>query len=408
MNYAEINAQLKALRQEHLLRFYDTLSEDEQSALLRNLEKMDLNYLRAFAERGKEVQRGRIEPIPVLRIPEIEEKKDLFAEEGLKLIREGKAAAVLLAGGMGSRLGHDGPKGTFDIGVTRPVYIFQRLIENLQETVREAGRPVHLFIMTSEANDAETRSFLHAHDFFGYDPSYIHFFTQAMAPAVDEDGRILMETKTAPVSAPNGNGGWLLSMESAALLDLVKKEGIEWLNVFSVDNVLQRICDPVFIGATALSGFASGSKVVKKTDPGERVGVMCREDGRPAVVEYYEMTDSMRTAADEDGHYLYYYGVILNYLFRVSDAVAVMHEKMPVHFAHKKIPCIDEQGRAFVPSEPNGWKFEYFIFDLLHELDGCLVYEVDRAKEFAPVKNRSGADSPESARELLLAQGIRI
>ena len=408
MNYTEILSRLKALGQEHLLRFYDDLSADKQLTLLKKLGETDFSYLAAFASRMAEVPRGEITPIPVLRIREIEEKRAAYEAAGLRALSEGKAAAVLLAGGSGSRLGHEGPKGTFDIGISRPVFIFQRLIENLSATAARAGRPLTLFIMTSETNDAETRAFFEAHGFFGYDPSFVHFFTQAMAPAVDENGKILMETASRPVSAPNGNGGWLLSMEASGMLDIARREGVEWLNVFSVDNVLQQICDPVFLGATITSGCASGSKVVRKTSPEEKVGVMCLENGRTAVVEYYELSDEMRNAKDENGNYLYYYGVILNYLFRIEDAAAVMHEQMPVHFAHKKIPCIDAEGRQVTPDEPNGWKFEYFIFDLLHELNGCLAFEIDRDREFAPVKNRTGADSPETARALLLAQGISL
>ena len=172
--------------------------------------------------------------------------------------------------------------------------------------------------------------------------------------------------------------------------------------------MLQQICDPVFFGAVLESGAACGSKVVRKTSPGEKVGVMCLKDGKPSVVEYYEMTDEMRELCDGTGERVYNYGVILNYLFRVPDLLRVMDESMPLHFAHKKIPYLAEDGTTVTPASENGWKFEYFILDLISEMETCLPFEVERTREFAPVKNASGPDSVDTARALLRENGVEL
>jgi UDP-N-acetylglucosamine/UDP-N-acetylgalactosamine diphosphorylase len=368
----------------------------------------DFSVVDALSHEAENTARGELQPLKTMQIPEIDERRDEFFDCGMEAIRAGKMAAVLLAGGMGTRLGSPDPKGMYDIGISRHVYIFERLVTNLLTVTRKAKQWIHLLIMTSDKNDKKTREFFKKNDFFGYNPAYVQFFVQDMAPTVGFDGKVLLESKDRISTSPNGNGGWFSSMVRCGLVDYLKEDGVEWLNVFGVDNVLQYICDPVFIGATILSGCASGSKVVRKTSPDEKVGVMCLEEGKTAVVEYSEMTDEMRNAKDEDGNYQFYYGVILNYLFRMDALEKVMDEKMTYHIARKKINCIDEDGNIVEPEDVNGCKFELFIFDLLRDIPGCLPFEVVRENEFAPVKNKTGADSVESARRLLLMNGVKL
>ena len=208
--------------------------------------------------------------------------------------------------------------------------------------------------------------------------------------------------------SPNGNGGWFTSFLRSGLDADLKARGIEWLNVFAVDNVLQQIADPVFIGATILSGRVSGSKVVRKADPHERVGALCLEDGKPSIVEYYELTREMAEATDEKGSLLYGFGVILNYIFRVDKLLEIADRKLPIHVVEKKVPYINEAGEFVKPEEPNAYKFEELILDMVYMMDNCLPFEVEREKEFAPVKNASGVDSVDTARELLKKNGIEI
>ena len=262
--------------------------------------------------------------------------------------------------------------------------------------------------MTSEKNHDKTVAFLKEHDYFGYKEDRVVFFKQDMAPACDFDGKLYMEAKDRISTSPNGNAGWYSSMCRAGLDKILVDEGIEWIDIFAVDNVLQRICDPCFVGATVLAGVSVGAKVVRKAAPDEKVGVMCLEDGRPSIVEYYELSDEMMNAKNADGDPAYNYGVILNYLFRTSELAGVADENMPLHVVKKKISYIDESGTLIKPAEPNGFKFEQLVLDMIHQLSTCLPYEVIREKEFAPIKNPTGIDSVESARELLKMNGVEL
>lgn len=405
MNYNEAMEKLKKYGQEHVLKYYAELPDEQRNTLIEQIDRTDFTVIGQAAETGK---RGTIAPIKAMTIPEIDMGRERFEHIGMEAIKAGKLGAVLLAGGMGTRLGSDAPKGMYDIGISKPVYIFQRLIENLMKVVEKAGNYIQLFVMTSEKNHDATVGFFKEHDYFGYDKDYIAFFKQDMAPAADFDGKVYMEAKGSIATSPNGNGGWFLSMKKSGLLELVEKRGIEWLNVFAVDNVLQSIADPVFAGAVLEGGYSVGSKVIRKVNPQEKVGVMCTEDGRPSIVEYIELTEDMLTQRDENGEYAYNFGVILNYLFKVDKLVNLLERKLPYHKSAKKIPYINEAGELVKPEEPNGYKYEQFILDMIQMLDSCLPFEVVRGKEFAPIKNKTGVDSVESARELLRKNGIEL
>ena len=231
---------------------------------------------------------------------------------------------------------------------------------------------------------------------------------QEMAPATDYNGRIYLEAKDKVSMSPNGNGGWYSSMKKWNVTDIIRENGIEWLNVFAVDNVLQRMCDPCFVGATIAKKCVVGAKVVRKAAPDEKVGVMCLEDGRPSIVEYYELTDELMNAKDAKGNPAYNFGVILNYLFNVDELEAIAGNKMPLHIVEKKIPYLDEEGNAVKPESPNGYKYETLVLDMIHLMDSCLPYEVVRNREFAPIKNKEGIDSVESARALLKENGVEL
>ena len=405
MNYNEAMEKLKKYGQEHVLKYYAELPEEQRNTLIEQIDRTDFTVIGQAAETGK---RGTIAPIKAMTIPEIDMGRERFERIGMEAVKAGKLGAVLLAGGMGTRLGSDAPKGMYDIGISKPVYIFQRLIENLMKVVEKAGNYIQLFVMTSEKNHDATVGFFKEHDYFGYDKDYIAFFKQDMAPAADFDGKVYMEAKDSIATSPNGNGGWFLSMKKSGLLELVEKRGIEWLNVFAVDNVLQSIADPVFAGAVLEGGYLVGSKVIRKVNPQEKVGVMCTEDGRPSIVEYIELTEDMLTQRDENGEYAYNFGVILNYLFKVDKLVNLLERKLPYHKSAKKIPYINEAGELVKPEELNGYKYEQFILDMIQMLDSCLPFEVVREKEFAPIKNKTGVDSVESARELLRKNGIEL
>ena len=407
--YEQALEKLQKYGQEHALRHYDELNEEEKRALLDQIDGLDFSMIHYVHDRDELPARGEISPLGAMEIPEIEEKKEHFLQIGIDAVKHTKVGAVLLAGGMGTRLGSDNPKCMYDIGITKHVYIMQRLIENLMDVVNAAeGVYVPLFIMTSDKNHDATVGFMKEHNYFGYDPERIWFFKQEMAPATDYDGKVYLEEKDRIASSPNGNGGWFISMDRAGLLDVVHELGIEWLNCFAVDNVLQRMADPVFVGATIDSGCAAGAKVVRKAAPDEKVGALCLEDGKPSIIEYYDMTPELMNAKNEKGDPAYNFGVILNYLFRVKDLEKIMNESFPLHIVEKKIPYMNEQGEYVKPEAPNGYKFESLVLDMIHQLDSCLSFEVERWKEFAPIKNKTGVDSVESAQELCRQNGIEL
>lgn len=381
---------------------------EENEVLKKRLEEIDWSVFEHVDRKETVNERGVFAPLEAVELAEIRAREQEFREIGLRTVREGKVGAVLLAGGQGTRLGLDKPKGTLNIGINRTLYLFEQLLRNLMDVTEEAGVYVPLYIMTSNINDKDTKEFFEEHDYFGYPKEEVRFFVQEMEPACDYEKRVLMESGTEPAMSPNGNGGWFGSMVSAGLLPELQQKGIEWLNVFAVDNCLQRIADPLFIGATIAYGRESGAKVVRKAAPDEKVGVLCTEDGRPSIAEYYEMTEEMATARKENGDLLYGFGVILNYLFSEKKLEEIADARMPIHVVEKKIPYRDVDGSYVKPDAPNGYKFETLVLDMVHMMKDCLPYEVDRSREFAPIKNLHGVDSLDSARELLAGCGISL
>lgn len=408
MTEKEIFEILKEHGQEHVFEAYKKSDDKGKEKLAAQIERIDWSIV-AMAEHKELAQkREKQEPLSAIEVSEIEKKKASYEKIGLDAIKAGKIGAVLLAGGQGTRLGSDGPKGKYNIGITKDLFIFECLINNLLDVTNKAGCFVPLYVMTSDKNHEETVSFFKEKNYFGYPKGFVKFFKQEMAPSVDFNGKLYMETADSLSLSPNGNGGWFYSMAVTGVLDDVKARGIEWLNIFAVDNVLQRIADPVFVGATLDSGCVSGAKVVRKADPNEKVGVLCLEDGRPSIVEYYEMTDEIINSREPNGDLSYNFGVILNYLFRVDKLEKIMNEKMPVHVVEKKIPYMAADGTYVNPEEPNGYKFELLVLDMIHLLDDCLSFEVVRDYEFAPIKNKTGVDSVESARALLQKNGVEL
>lgn len=400
---ANVIEQINATNQKYLK---NLVGKEIPQRLKDQLNNMDWSCLNMLEQ--KEQKRGTFAPLGAMEVPEIKEREAEFKAIGIEAMKQCKVAAVLLAGGQGTRLGFDKAKGMYNIGVTKDLYIFEQLIRNLQNVVAEVGADIPLYIMTSDKNDKDTREFFAEHDYFGYNKEFVKFFVQEMVPAVDFDGNVLIEAEDSLAMSPNGNGGWFKSMVKAGLDKDMKEKGVEWLDVFAVDNVLQKIADPVFVGATLQSGCVSGAMVVRKCDPYERVGALCLEDGHPSIVEYYELTPEMAEAKNEAGSLLYGFGVILNYLFSLDTLLEIEKQQMPLHIVEKKVPYIDENGVFVKPETPNAYKFETLILDMIFMMENCLSFEIEREKGFAPIKNPTGVDSVESARALLQQNGIEI
>ncbi|MBQ7770648.1 MAG: UTP--glucose-1-phosphate uridylyltransferase, partial [Clostridia bacterium] len=364
MTYEQAKQLLEEKGQMQLLQYYNELSCEQKQTLLDAIAAINWEFEDALANPVDMTGKDRdIRPISGLRHSEIERRKTEFENIGVDAIKSGKVAAVLLAGGMGTRLGVDGPKGAYDIGITKPLYIFQQQMRNLQDVTKKCGVVVPLYIMTSDKNHEQTTAFWKEHEYFGYDEKDVKFFKQEMAPAVDYDGKIILERKDLPALSPNGNGGWFSSLKKAGLVDDLHARGVEWLNIYAVDNVLQRIADPVFVGATIESGVNCGAKAIFKTIPTEKVGVLCMDGDKPDIIEYYELTDEMANQRDENGDLVYSYGVIMNYLFRLSKLEEVEGKKIPVHIVEKKIECLCEDGVTRKPEKENGKKFEALAVD---------------------------------------------
>lgn len=399
---------LKKYNQEHLLEFENELSDTEKQELYSQILDLNFDYLYSLDENNEKTDID-ISPIPSLKFTEIQDDIQRLTQIGLDALKNQDVAALLLAGGMGTRLGSSSPKGMYNIGKTKDVYIFQTHFETLLKVSSMAGKPVPFFIMTSEKNHEETVAFLEEKNYFGYDKNFVRFFTQEMAPCTSLGGKILLESKSRIATSPNGNGGWfnsLLSTPSAKqMLDDLQ---IKWLNIVGVDNVLQKIADPVFIGAVLDGNYFSGSKVVRKTEPQEKVGLMCMKNGKASVIEYIDMSDEMKELRNENGELAYGLGIVLNYLFNVDELYRIKDEKLPVHVVTKKVEYIDRDGNTIVPTEPNAHKFEYLCVDMIELCKSCLPYEVLRNREFAPIKNKEGVDSVATAQALLEENGYEL
>ena len=408
MRITETINELKEHGQEKIAERLQTLSGLQQEKLIAQISKIDWSDVESISNKKSETGEKNVEPLAAVEQKDIEVNKDKYSAVGLEAIKAGKVAAVLLAGGQGTRLGLDKPKGTLNVGVNKELYLFEQLIRNIMDVVNQAGSWIPLYIMTSEKNNEDTITFFEQHHYFGYDKKYVRFFVQNMVPSVDYNGKLYMEAEDSLSMSPNGNGGWFLSMLSAGLEQDLRDKKIEWINVFAVDNILQRIADPAFVGATILSGCECGSKVVRKVAPDEKVGVMCRVNGHPSIIEYYEMSEELASMRREDGELVYGFGVILNYLFSLNRLFEIADRNLPLHIVEKKIPYINDDNELIKPDVPNGYKFETLVLDMVEMMDDCLPYEVVREHEFAPIKNKTGQDSLESARELLKVNGIEF
>lgn len=399
---------IKKYNQEQLLKYKDELTSEEYNNLLNQIERTDFSYLDNLNQSSEKAQMD-ISPLKALTLTEINNNKSEYEKIGEKALKSGEVGVLLLAGGMGTRLGSDLPKGMYNIGINKDLYIFECVFNNLKKVTDKLNVKIPFFIMTSEINDKPTREFLKQKNYFGYDEKYIRFFVQDMAPCVDFNGKIFLEAKNRLATSPNGNGGWFNSLlKDKDAKQMLEESKIKYINFFGVDNVLAKMADPAFVGATILGDYECSAKVVKKQYPEEKVGVMCNKNGRPSVVEYMDFPIELAGLKDENGEAVYNYGTILNFIFRVDVLYKIKDNKLPMHIVTKKIPYINEQGEYVKPEEPNGHKFEFLNVDLIEQTSSCLVYEVEREKEFAPIKNKTGVDAVDSARALLIKNGIDV
>ena len=390
--------------QEQLLANYEKLSENDKDKLLDDILTIDFNQLEKLYEKRNFKQvysEAEIEPISYVEKDKMsKEEREKYDEIGTKAIKAGKLAAVTMAGGQGTRLGHNGPKGTFDIGLESHKPIFELLCETLKLANEKYGVVIPWYIMTSKENNKDIVDFFEKNNYFGYPKGYIQFFKQGELPMVGEDGKVLLDEKGMIKQAADGHGGIFTSMRKDGVIYDMKARGIEWVFIGGVDNVLVKMVDPTLIGLAESKGILAAGKSVVKAGPHEKVGVFCKRNGRPSVIEYSEISKEMAEETDENGQLKYGESHILCNLFNIKEIEKISEKNLPYHSAHKKATYMNEKGEIVKGTEPNAYKFEAFLFDAFESLDDMVIMRVKREEEFAPVKNAEGVDSPETARKL--------
>jgi len=409
-SYSKAKQLVETYNQQHLLNFYDELNVDEQNRLVRQIISTDFEMVKKLHEKqsnkngAKDQLEESIELKPLVA-PEFdtydESEKSKYFESGMNAIKKGQVAALLVAGGQGTRLGHDGPKGTYDIGLPSNKSLFQLQCERLINISKKAGNYIPWYIMTSIDNHDDTVLFFEENDYFGYPKDQIEFFSQGVLPCIDFDGKVFLSGKSSMNLAADGNGGCIVALKNTGMLENMKNRGVQWICLYGVDNVLVKVADPYFVGFTIESGIPAGTKVVAKKHAEEKVGVLCYKNNRPAIVEYTEFSEEKAQETDNDGTLVYDNSNILNHIFKLDFIEECLRLEMPLHPAYKKVEYTNDHGESVKVDQPNGIKFEYFIFDIFDGLTDMATMKVKREEEFAPVKNKDGADSPESARNMI-------
>jgi UDP-N-acetylglucosamine/UDP-N-acetylgalactosamine diphosphorylase len=415
-NHDDIRARYAAAGQDHVFQYMEELSVIERDELIQQLEGIDLEILASLlkAARAETADESVVEPFPHAVAHSTDQGVvDSVQPRGLEAIRKGEVAALVLAGGQGTRLGYDGPKGMYDIGLPSGRTLFAMMaqrIKRLSELARDGSseetKALPFYIMTSPLNHAATVEYFEANDYFGLGQDSVFMFQQGMLPCMTEEGKIIMESRNKVAMAPDGNGGVYASLLQSGALTKMNSQGVKYLHVFSIDNALVKPCDPVFIGYCLAQGADCGNKVVWKAHAHEKVGVVASKAGKPCIVEYSEITTEMAERTDEQGRLVFGAGNICNHFYTmdfIQDKILASMGDL-YHIAHKKIPYYDkETGQTVTPTANNGIKLETFIFDVFPLSETMAVMDVERSEEFAPVKNKPGSpsDSPDTARAMI-------
>ncbi|MEG1479636.1 MAG: UDPGP type 1 family protein [Kiritimatiellia bacterium] len=407
MTYNEAKNLLENNRQGHVLAFWSQLDSSTQSALLEQISTLDFTAIQRMQAMLKSAGTATVNALPFEPAPVEEPKGDMLATYTLKgeeLLRAGKVAVLLVAGGQGTRLGYDGPKGSYPIGPITDASLFYFHARKILGLNRTYQTRVPFYIMTSETNDATTRDFFAQNDFFGLPKEDVFFFIQGMWPALDPEGRIILDQKGHIFMSPDGHGGTLAALDRSGALADMSKRGIEQIFFFQVDNPMVAIADPMFIGLHVSKQADMTLKVCRKREAHEGMGVVVVRDGRYAMVEYSELSNEQMERTNPDGSLWLNYGSPAIHLFSIDFLRSEATRHMPLHLAHKKITMVNPAGETVKPDKPNGYKFEKFIFDVIPNAQTLINLAFDRSQEFSPVKNAEGSDSPKTAQYDLQAK----
>jgi len=404
-NYVEI---LKKYNQEHLLKYIDLISTNEgKNNLINDIENIDFEKLNRLFALSNQNFKNSMKTVMLEHIRVFD--KSRFSDEenneilkiGEDIIANNQYAVVTMAGGQGTRLGHKGPKGTFILNVKpEPKSLFKIIAENLIKANNKYGIILNWYIMTSTENNDETVKYFEDNNYFGYNSENVKFFKQGNLPLLSEDGKLVINSEYRIKYAASGNGTIYQAMLNDGVIDDMKRKGIKWVFIGSVDNALLNMVDPMLLGLTKKRGTEIASKTIVKNSPYEKVGVFCKKNGKPGVIEYSEIPDTLIEEVDENGELMYGESHIMCNLYTLDAIEKIANVELPYHSAHKKVDFMQEDGNMFYAKEPNGYKYEAFIFDGFELFDDITLYRGKREEDFAPVKNAEGVDSPETATKL--------
>ena len=395
--------------QKHIFDYIKMADDEQKQNLIKEINQIDFNQLNRLYEVSKKLNEKDkaicsyiIEHTSFTdkyKMPK--EKFERLGKIGDDIIKKGEYAVVTMAGGQGTRLGHKGPKGTFLLNVKpKPKYLFEIIADGLKKANQKYNIVLNWYIMTSTENNKDTIKFFEEHNYFDYPKKSIMFFNQGNLPLLSEDGKLLVDENFNIKFAADGNGCIYKAMKKDGVLDDMKKKGIKWVFIGAVDNALLNMCDPILLGLTIDDKNEIGSKSVVKLNPHERVGVFCKKDNVPAVIEYSEIPEEMAEETDEDGELLFGESHIMCNLYSINALEKIAKHELPYHSAHKKSNFMQENGKMFEAKEPNAYKYEAFIFDGFNFFDDISILRGRREEDFAPVKNKEGIDSPETAVKL--------
>ncbi len=398
----EIKNLLTKYNQKKVLQILENSNYNEN--LIEQLEMINFEQMSdLYLSKDEKIDKtAKIEPITYTDKNKLEQnEREELDRLGEETIRNGKYAVVTMAGGQGTRLGWKGPKGTYklDIGENGK-YIFEILAETLKRANEKYNTEVYWYIMTSIENNEDTVNFFKEHEFFGYNKEKVKFFKQGVLPLMDLEGNLLIDKDLIVKKASDGNGGVFGALKASGMLEDMKSHNVEWVFIGGVDNIMAKMVDSTLVGLAIKNGNLAASKSIKKAYPEEKVGSFCKKDGRPAVIEYTEMDEGMIYAKDDNGELLYGQSHFVSNLFNIKFLEEVANKKFKYHCAVKKNACIDENLNEIIPEEPNSLKFEAFIFDAFEYLDDISILSINREEEFAPIKNATGNDSPETAKQI--------
>lgn len=406
IEYNEALKKLKTYGQEQVLDRYNFLDDNKKQKLIKQIKNIDFDQIQElFIEKDKKIDNKtckitNIEYVDKSKLSK--EEYERYNEIGTKIIQEGKYAVVTMAGGQGTRLGYVAPKGTFKIGGGIDKSLFEALSDTIKEAREKYNTSIPWYIMTSRENNNATEKFFEKNDFFNLPYEDVKFFKQGELPMLDTNGKLMLDETGIIKLAADGHGGVFEALSKNGYIEDMKKRNIEWIFISGVDNVLAGLVDPIAVGLSVVNNTLATGKSVVKRNPSEKVGVFCKKNGRPYVIEYTEITDDMANAKDKNGELLYGESHILTNLFNIKALEDISKNKLPYHSAFKKAKYMDKNGEIIKPEKPNAYKFEAFIFDAFESLDDMSILRVKREDEFAPLKNAEGEDSPDTARQLYI------